>query len=417
VDVCANALLVIRYYLIIIQIAGTHPIGFYVFSLKNKFVMIDESIQQYFIKGELGRGGMATVYLAHDQKFDTKVAIKVLNKEFVNNENIRKRFLAEARNMYRMSHPNIIKVTDLIDENDTVAFVMEHIAGETLKEYLERKGRLSDTEIKGLFTQMLDAVGYVHEQNLVHRDIKPSNFMLDRKGRVKLMDFGIAKTMDATAAEYTQTGTGLQMGTPMYMSPEQITETKSVTAQSDIYSLGVVLWQMVMNRKPYDIKMLSTFQLQNYIVNDALPDSRYPWSDVIAKATAKERVARFREVKVFKDDVELLSMHFAQANEITTIEQNRIENPRNAIVSAHETMGFSSQRNSIRAFVLTIYISFTLIALILFALDFEILTKKIKWLYSVRESIVRLILFFPVIFFQPLIFVARKFGMQIPDGL
>jgi serine/threonine protein kinase len=95
--------------------------------------MFNYLMPNYHVIREIGRGGMATVYLAHDQKFDTNVAIKVLNKEFVNNENIRKRFLAEAKSMYRMSHPNIIKVTDLIDENDTVAFVMEYIDGETLK--------------------------------------------------------------------------------------------------------------------------------------------------------------------------------------------------------------------------------------------------------------------------------------------
>ena len=116
----------------------------------------------YSFQSELGRGGMATVFLAHDNKFDTSVAVKVLNKQFVYNENIRKRFLAEARNMFKMSHPNIVKVSDLIDQDGTVAFVMEYVEGETLKEYLERKGELGDAEIKNIFSQMLDAVGYVH---------------------------------------------------------------------------------------------------------------------------------------------------------------------------------------------------------------------------------------------------------------
>jgi serine/threonine protein kinase len=150
--------------------------------------MTGSTIHHYTTERELGRGGMATVYLAHDNKFDTNVAIKVLNKEFVQNENIRKRFLAEAKNMFKMSHPNIIKVTDLIDEGDTVAFVMEYIEGETLKEYIDRKGKLSDEEIKNLFTQMLNAVGYVHKQKLVHRDIKPSNFMINQEGQIKLLN-------------------------------------------------------------------------------------------------------------------------------------------------------------------------------------------------------------------------------------
>jgi uncharacterized protein (TIGR02145 family) len=170
---------------------------------------------------------------------------------------------------------------------------MEYVEGETLKEYIDRKGKLKDEEIKHLFSQMLEAMAYVHKQNLVHRDIKPSNFMIDQARLVKLMDFGIAKTMDASSAEYTQTGTGMQMGTPMYMSPEQITETKSVTAQSDIYSLGVVLWQMVTGQKPYDTNTLSNFQLQTKIVNEKLELTNSKWDIIIQKAAAKVVLNRY----------------------------------------------------------------------------------------------------------------------------
>ena len=265
-------------------------------------------ITNYSIKNSIGQGGMATVYLAEDIKFQTNVAIKVLNKEYVHNDNIRKRFIAEARNMFKMSHPNIIKVSDLIDEGDTVAFVMEYIEGETLKEYLDRKGKLSDDEIKNLFFQMLEAVGYVHKQNLIHRDIKPSNFMINGEGQIKLMDFGIAKNTDSSSAEYTQTGTGMQMGTPLYMSPEQITETKSVNAQSDIYSLGVVLWQMVTGQKPYDTKTLSSFQLQMKIVNDNLELTNTIWDSCIQKATLKDALVRFDNTSEFKIALNNLSI-------------------------------------------------------------------------------------------------------------
>ena len=265
--------------------------------------MINKIIKDYCIKSELGQGGMATVYLSENQLLGNKIAFKLLNKEFIHHENIRKRFLAEARSMARMSHPNIIKVTDLIDDGSTVAFVMEYVEGETLKEYIERKGKLSDDEIKSIFSQMLDAVGYVHEQNLVHRDIKPSNFMVSPKGIVKLMDFGIAKNTDASSAEYTQTGTGVQMGTPMYMSPEQITETKSVTPRSDIYSLGVVLWQMVTGEKPYDMKTLSTFHLQNKIVTEKLPLTNTFFDSIIEKATQKEVKKRYLNSNAFKEAI------------------------------------------------------------------------------------------------------------------
>ena len=262
--------------------------------------MLNQQIQNYKILSHLGQGGMATVYLAEHNLLGNKSAFKLLNKEYTHNENIRKRFLAEAKSMFKMSHPNIIKVTDLIDDGETVAFVMEYVEGETLKEYIERKGKLTDDEITSILSQMLDAVGYVHEQNLVHRDIKPSNFMIDPEGKVKLMDFGIAKTTDSSSAEYTQTGTGVQMGTPMYMSPEQITETKSVTVQSDIYSLGVVLWQLVTREKPYDMKTLSSFHLQNKIVNENLPKTNTIWDGMIEKATFKEIHKRYINCSAFK---------------------------------------------------------------------------------------------------------------------
>jgi serine/threonine-protein kinase len=274
----------------------------------------------YTLKSKLGEGGMAIVYLAEDHKFQTEVALKLLKKEFISNENIKKRFLAEARSMFRMAHLNVIRVTDLIDEEDTVAFVMDYVEGETLKDFLDRKGRLTDEEIKEIFAQMLDAVGYVHEQKLVHRDIKPSNFMLDKSGRVKLMDFGIAKNTDADAAEYTQTGTGMQMGTPMYMSPEQITETKSVNAQSDIYSLGVVLWQMVTGQKPYDTKTLSNFHLQTKIVTERLGTTNTIWDKVIQKATAKEGQNRFASCTEVKSGIIELSFSQDQSTEFTEIE-------------------------------------------------------------------------------------------------
>ena len=269
--------------------------------------MLNQQIQNYKILSLLGQGGMATVHLAYDSKFDTNVAIKLLIKEYTHNENIRKRFLAEAKSMFKMSHPNIVKVTDLIDDGETVAFVMEYVEGETLKEYIERKGKLSDDEIKSIFSQMLDAVGYVHEQNLVHRDIKPSNFMVSPKGIVKLMDFGIAKNTDASSAEYTQTGTGVQMGTPMYMSPEQIKSTKEVTFASDIYSLGVVLWQMVTGEKPYDLKTLSSFDLLTKIVTEKLPITNTFWDGIIDKATRKVVGNRFLDCAGFSDGIKGIS--------------------------------------------------------------------------------------------------------------
>ena len=281
------------------------------------------SLGNFSLIKELGQGGMATVFLAEDKKFDTFVAIKILKKEFVANENIRKRFVAEAKNMYRMSHPNIIKVTDLVDEGDTVAFVMEYIEGETLKEYTDRKGKLNDEEVKAIFIQVLDAVGYVHDNELVHRDIKPSNFMVDKKGKVKLMDFGIAKNTNTSSSEYTQTGTGMQMGTPMYMSPEQVKSTKEVTAASDIYSLGVVLWQLVMAKKPYEGDTLSTFEIQLKIVQEALEKTHSNWDPIIEKATAKNEKDRYASCSAWLKELNqgLQESPIPSKNEATVIDR------------------------------------------------------------------------------------------------
>jgi serine/threonine protein kinase len=300
-------------------------------------------IKDYAIQSEIGRGGMATVYLAEDSKFKHPVAIKLLNKEFIHNGNIRNRFLAEARNLFKMSHPNIIKVTDLIDEGDTVAFVMEYLEGKTLKDYLDVKGKLTDEEIKKFFVQMLEAVGYVHELGLIHRDIKPSNFMISSKGMIKLLDFGIAKNTDTDADDYTQTGTTQNMGTPMYMSPEQIKSTKDVTSQTDIYSLGVVLWQMVMGRKPFDTNTISTFELQTKIVNEPLPPSGTFWDEIIGGATEKKTEHRFSStIKIaemvknnkltnFDQDITQISPQF---NNEETVINHRTTNTENLTESS-----------------------------------------------------------------------------------
>lgn len=254
----------------------------------------------YIVLSELGQGGMANVYLASHKNLGTEFAIKILDKRFISDDNIRKRFLAEARIMSRMNHPNVIRVSDLIDEPETVAFVMEYIPGETLKQHIDRMGKLDVNAVKMLFSQMLAATKYIHELGLIHRDIKPSNFMVTPDGVVKLMDFGIAKVSDAASSEYTGTGASQQMGTPMYMSPEQVRSTGTVTAATDIYSLGVTLWQMVSGTKPYDTASLSLPEIQVAILREDLPLTGTIWDPVIQKATRKNVDERF------KNDTEFL---------------------------------------------------------------------------------------------------------------
>jgi serine/threonine protein kinase len=217
----------------------------------------------------------------------------------------------------KMQHSNVIKVTDLIDAGDIVAFVMENIEGMSLEDYIATDSPLSHKTIEKLFLQMIDAVEYVHSQGLIHRDIKPSNFMVTKGGQIKLLDFGIAKNLNDGAVDYTKTSMTQQMGTPMYMSPEQVRNTSEITEQSDIYSLGVVLWQLVMNKKPYDANSLTLPEIQVAIMKDSLPLTNTGWDDVIEGATSKNIYNRsdfdeIRDLVSYAEFYDLLSTQDSQ---------------------------------------------------------------------------------------------------------
>ena len=280
-------------------------------------------IPNYEIKRVLGEGGMAVVYLAEHRLLHQEVAIKVLNKEYCYNSNIKKRFLDEGRKLSRLQHENIVRVINLIEQEDMVAIVMEKIEGVTLKELLESYGKLEINEIANFLKQMTNALGYVHDQGYVHRDIKPSNFMITNEGKVKLLDFGIAKDMRGNM-EYTVTGTNQQMGTLLYMSPEQVNEVKLVDKQTDIYSLGVVLWQLVSGKKPYSGMTLSKHQIEIKIVNEPLSPTNSILDGVISKATAKQTENRYVTCAQFWGDMERI---FIKEKIILDNETTIIENP------------------------------------------------------------------------------------------
>lgn len=271
--------------------------------------MLNQQIHNYKIISLLGEGGMANVYLVEHLTLGHNYALKLLKDEFVQHPNIRKRFLAEARNLAKMQHPNIIKVTDLIDAGDIVAFVMENIEGVSLEQYISDNSPLSHETIEKLFLQMIDAVEYVHSQGLIHRDIKPSNFMVTPDESVKLLDFGIAKNLNDGAVDYTKTSMAQQMGTPMYMSPEQVRNTSEITPQTDIYSLGVVLWQMVMNKKPYDADALTLPEIQVAIMKEPLPLTNTGWDEAIEFMTNKDEYQRCNDYNELKELISFVEFH------------------------------------------------------------------------------------------------------------
>jgi len=255
-------------------------------------------ITNYKLRNLLGEGGMSKVYLAENH-IGKKIAIKILKDEFIHNDSVRNRFIEEAKHMIQINNPYFINIIDLIQESDECAIVMEYFEGVTLKEYLAKNKKVTNDQIKEIFVSMLNAVEGAHSLGIIHRDIKPSNFMIGINNTIKLMDFGIAKNMNASNLEFTQTVINTNLGTPLYMSPEQVKGLGNVTFSTDIYSLGVLLWEMVMGKSLYD-RNLSINEINVKILNDSLPDTNSIFNTCISKATNKNTRDRFASIKDFK---------------------------------------------------------------------------------------------------------------------
>ncbi|HOE03375.1 MAG TPA: serine/threonine-protein kinase, partial [Anaerolineaceae bacterium] len=208
---------------------------------------------RYHILEELGEGGMAVVYKAYDTRLETEVAVKVIRLDNLPRnaeERALKRFEREAKEVARLNHPNIVKVTDYGEHEGSPYLVMPYLPGGTLKQRLKEQGRMEWREAARLLAPVADALAYAHEMKLIHRDVKPSNILLTAQSRAMLTDFGVAKVLDE---EITQdlTGTSATVGTPEYMAPEQVM-SKTVDHRADIYSLGVVFYEMLTGRRPYE---------------------------------------------------------------------------------------------------------------------------------------------------------------------
>jgi eukaryotic-like serine/threonine-protein kinase len=193
----------------------------------------------------LGRGGMASVYLAEDVELQRPVAVKVLSDQFAHDEEFADRFRREAQTAAKLAHPNIVQVYDTGEDEGRLYIVMEYIEGEGLDEVLAREGRLEVDAVLGLADQACAGLQYAHEQEVVHRDVKPANLLLRRDGILKIADFGIARAGQAT--QLTQVGTIL--GTLNYLAPEQA-HGDDVSTQADIYSLGAVLYELLTGEPP-----------------------------------------------------------------------------------------------------------------------------------------------------------------------
>lgn len=249
---------------------------------------------RYEILEKIGTGGMAEVFKGKDHKLNRYVAVKVLKEEFRDNDGFVKKFKEEAQAAAGLAHPNIVNVYDVGDENGIYYIVMELVEGITLKNYIERKGRLTIKEATSIAIQVSAGLEVAHNNHIVHRDIKPQNIIISREGKVKVTDFGIAK------ATTSQTTTSSAMGSVHYASPEQA-RGGYVDHRSDIYSLGIVMYEMVTGRVPFDGETAVTVAVK-HLQEQMVPPSKYcpeiPYSleQIIKKCTEKSPDRRYQDI-------------------------------------------------------------------------------------------------------------------------
>jgi len=245
----------------------------------------------------LGQGGMGAVYKARQKQLDRLVALKILPPEVGRTEAFAERFTREAQSLAKLSHPRIVSIYDFGHTEDGLYyFIMEFIDGTDLRHVIQ-SGALSATEALAIIPQVCDALQFAHEEGIVHRDVKPENILLDKKGRVKIADFGLAKLLDKPATVYTLTQAGQRMGTPHYMAPEQIEHPGQVDHRADIYSLGVVFYEMLTGELPLGMFAPPSQKVQVDVRLDK----------VVLHSLEKEPERRYQHASEVKSDVEVIS--------------------------------------------------------------------------------------------------------------
>ena len=284
---------------------------------KDHQEVIPQQIRNFVVLRKIGDGGMATVYLVRNLTDSKLYAMKVLHQSLLAKKRVHHRFFQEANTQMRLHHPNIIKCYDLNVESDHYYLVMEYIPGPSLHSIISKStGPIPSNYAVPWFCQILSAINYAHHEGVIHRDIKPSNILvigfnqhLSGGEILKAGDFGIAKIIGRDG----RTEAGAKLGTPYYMSPEQVRDSRDVDMRSDIYSLGIIFFQMLSGRLPFRITS-NEFNVMTQIINDPIPDPRTFYPDipehlirVINKATHKKAAYRysgcqeFAEALSFKD--------------------------------------------------------------------------------------------------------------------
>jgi tRNA A-37 threonylcarbamoyl transferase component Bud32 len=232
----------------------------------------------FTIEGEVGRGGMGVVYRARDERLQRRVAIKVLPPELAFQNDIRERFTREAQTAARLSHPHIVPIHTVGEGHGLVYFVMGYVDGESVAARIRRRGRLPVEEVRRIMRETADALSAAHALSVIHRDIKPDNILLEgTRGRVMVTDFGIAKAL-STGSGATLTGVGVAIGTPAFMSPEQAAGERDIDGRSDLYSLGVVAYQMLSGELPFSAPSVAGVLMKQ--ITEPAPDLRRKRPDI-----------------------------------------------------------------------------------------------------------------------------------------
>lgn len=258
---------------------------------------------RYLILGNIGSGGMANVFLARDLILDREVAIKVLRYDFLNDQSAIRRFQREMLASTELVHPNIVTVYDAGQEGETQFLVMEYVKGMDLKRYIQTQYPIPYGRIVDIMQQILSAVALAHQHRIIHRDLKPQNILIDESGTVKITDFGIAVALSETSI----TQTNSMLGSVHYLSPEQARGSMA-TNQSDIYAIGIILYEMLTGKVPFDGESAVTIALKHFqeeIPSVRLYDRHVPQSleNVVLKATAKDPIDRYQSAEEMSADL------------------------------------------------------------------------------------------------------------------
>ncbi len=258
---------------------------------------------RYQIIKAIGEGGMANVYLAYDTILDRNVAVKVLRGDLAGDEKFVRRFQREALSASSLSHPNIVEVYDVGEDNGQYYIVMEYVEGHHLKNLIKKRGKLTTSEVIDIMLQITDGMSVVHDSYIIHRDIKPQNIMILENGLVKIMDFGIAMAMNST--QLTQTNS--VMGSVHYLPPEQA-NGKGSTLQSDIYSMGIVMYELLTGSLPYRGDNAVEIALKHLkeplpSIREKLPNIPQSIENIIIRATAKNPKNRYADAREMHNDL------------------------------------------------------------------------------------------------------------------